>query len=83
MITFVLGTFCLLLALLWLTLLSKTIHTQRKALKVCSEFTRTVHKLALDNAETEPFARIYLDEHRKYMDRLYDLGEPVKTGAER
>jgi hypothetical protein len=64
--------------LLILGVLLKVNSTQRKALRVSGEFVRKVHRLALDNAETDPFARIYLDEHRTYVDRLYDLTEPKK-----
>lgn len=65
--------------LLILALLLKALSTQRKAAKVAGQFIRKVHLLALDNAESEPFARIYLDEHRAYVDRLYDV---IENGAQ-
>jgi len=75
MITVLLAIVCAVLVLLWLSMLIKLVHNQRKAIKICRDFSRTIYDLALQNAETEPFARIVLDEHRKYNDQLFDLGE--------
>lgn len=80
MITTILAVALAVIFLLWLVVSSRAMSGARKLGQENRRFLHRIHRLALQSAESEPFARIILDECNRHAEKLDTIVESEARG---